>query len=93
MGTPERNVWIFLGERAHWPSGVFSSREAAVRWITEHHLTGMITEYPVNAGVYDWAVANGSFRPRKPQHSSPEFIGGFTTAAQEHEHFTDGTRD
>jgi hypothetical protein len=90
-GCPERSVWIFLGDRAHWPSGVFSSREAAVRWITGH-LTGMITGYPVNVGVYGWAVASGSFRPSKPRHSSG-FTGGYTTAAQEHEHFTDGIRD
>jgi hypothetical protein len=53
----------------------------------------MLTGYPVNVGVYDWAVANGSFRPSKPQHSTPEFIAGFTTAAQEHAHFTGGIRD
>jgi hypothetical protein len=93
MGMQGRSVWIFLGDRAHWPSGVFSSREAAVEWIAEHHLTGMITEYPVDVGVYDWAVAAGAFRPTRPQHSSSVFIGGFTTAAQVHEHFTDGTCD
>jgi hypothetical protein len=93
MGTPERSVWIFKGDSAHWPSGVFSSRGAAVQWITEHHLTGMITGYPVDVGVYDWAVARGSFCPSKPQHSSPEFIGGFTAAAQNHGHFTDGVHD
>lgn len=90
MSAPQRSVWVFLGEHAHWPSGVFSSRDAAERWIAEHRLTGMITEYPVDTGVYDWAVASGVFRPGKPQHSSPEFIGGFTAAAQEHGHFTDG---
>jgi hypothetical protein len=93
MSNPERSVWIFLGDRAKRPSGVFSSREAAVRWIAEHHLTGMITEYPVDVGVYDWAVGRGSFRPGKPQHSSPDFIGGFTTAVQNHGHFTDGVHD
>lgn len=90
MGGPQRSVWIFLGERAHWPSGVFSSREAAERWVAEHRLTGMITEYPVDVGVYDWAVARGSFRPSKPRHSSSEFIGEFTAAVQNHGHFTDG---
>jgi hypothetical protein len=93
MGIPERSVWIFLGDRAHWPSGVFSSRESAVRWVAEHRLTGMITEFPVDVGVYDWAVATGTFRPSKPLHSSSGFIGGFTAAAQEHGHFTEGIRD
>ena len=93
MGIPERSVWIFLGDRARWPSGVFSSRESAVRWVAEHRLTGMITEYPVDVGVYDWAVATGTFRPSRPLHSSSGFVGGFTTAAQEHGHFTDGISD
>lgn len=93
MGAPQRSVWIFLGESSHWPSGVFSSREAAERWVAGHRLTGMVTEYPVDVGVYDWAVASGRFRPGRPWHSSPEFIGGFTTAAQEHGHFTDGVLD
>jgi hypothetical protein len=90
MDTPERSVWVFLGERGKWPSGVFSSREAAIAWVSGHQLTGMITKYPVDVGVYDWAVATEAFRPTKPRHSSSEFIGGFTTAAQEHEHFSDG---
>ena len=86
-------MWIFLGDRARWPGGVFSSRDTAVRWIAEHHLTGMITEYPVDVGVYEWAVAAGAFPPGKLQHSSSGFIGGFTTAAQEQGHFTDGVGD
>jgi hypothetical protein len=53
----------------------------------------MITEYPVDVGVYDWAVARGSFCPSKSHHSTPEFIGGFTTATQNHGHFTDGAHD
>jgi hypothetical protein len=31
------------------------------RWARRYQLTGMISEYPVKVGVYDWAVANGSF--------------------------------
>jgi hypothetical protein len=61
MGIPEQSVWIFLGDRARWPSGVFSSRESAVRWVAGHCLTGVITEYPVDVGV-----ATGTFRPSKP---------------------------
>lgn len=60
-GTPGRSVWILLGDQGRWPSGAFGSREAAVQWIAEHHLTGMITEYPVDVGVYDWAIAKGAF--------------------------------
>jgi hypothetical protein len=93
MSVHGRSVWIFRGDGANWPSGVFSSEEMAERWIAEHRLTGMITEYPVDVGVYEWAVASGRFRPSKPQHSSSGFIGGFTTAAQEHGHYTEGAHD
>jgi hypothetical protein len=93
LGAQSESVWILLGDHGNWPSGVFSSRVAAVQWIAGHYLTGMITEYPLDAGVYDWAVATGSFRPVRPEHSSCEFIGRFTASAQEHEHFTDSIRD
>jgi hypothetical protein len=43
--------------------------------------------------MYDWAVANGWFRPSKPAHTSPRFIAGFTTARQDHAHFVDGAPD
>jgi hypothetical protein len=43
--------------------------------------------------LYDWAAETGAFSPGKPKHSGPDLIGGFTTAAQEHGHFTDGLRD
>jgi hypothetical protein len=72
---------------------VFSSRERAERWLGEKGLTGMLTEYPLDVGVYDWAVAEGLFRPSKPAHTSTAFIAGFTTAHQGHVHFTDGVTD
>lgn len=93
MDAPDPSAWVFLGESARWPSGVFTSREAAVQWIAGHRLTGMLTEYPVDAGVYDWAVETGNVPSRQAQHSEPDFIAGFTTALQSHAHFTDGVQD
>ena len=86
-------MWVFLGEDSRWPSGVFSSRELAERWIGERGLTGMLTQYPLDVGVYDWAVAEGLFRPGKPAHISTAFIAGFTSARQSHAHFVDGAAD
>jgi hypothetical protein len=48
----------------------FTVKELAERWIGDHGLTGMLTEYPLDMGVYDWAVAKGFFRSGKPAHSS-----------------------
>lgn len=76
-----------------WPSAVFSARDLAERWVVGNGLTGMLTEYPLDVGVYDWAVAKGFFRPSKPGHTSTTFIAGFTTARQDHAHFTDGVAD
>jgi hypothetical protein len=59
---------------------VFSTREAAERWIGEMGLTGLLTRYPLDVAVCDWAVAEDLFRPSKPAQSSREFIAGFTTA-------------
>jgi hypothetical protein len=91
MGLAGR-VWIFNGSRASFPSGVFLDFDLAERWIVEHRLTGTLTAYPVCTGVYDWAIAEGYFRPRKPHETTPEFIGRFTTASMEHHHYEDGQR-
>jgi hypothetical protein len=85
-------VWVFNGARACFPSGIFTDLDRAVRWIGEHGLTGTLTAYPLETGVYEWAIAEGSLRPRKPPQTTPEFIGRFTSASMEHHHYEDGRR-
>jgi hypothetical protein len=63
------------------------------QWVGEKGLTGMLTQYPLDVGVYDWAVAEGLFRPSKSAHTSTTFVAGFTTAHQAHVHFVDGATD
>lgn len=86
-------VWIFLGEDARFPSGVFSDLEVASTWISKNHLSGVLTKYPINIGTYDWAVASDLFVPKKPEHSLPKFIGKFSSASMEHFHFENGVRE
>ncbi|MFC4060960.1 hypothetical protein ACFOWE_21880 [Planomonospora corallina] len=86
-------VWVFLGEGAQWPSGVFRTRERAESWIRTGELTGMLTEYPLDTGVYDWVIEHGHFQPRAAHQQTPSFVGRFTTAQQEHFHYTDGDPD
>ncbi|MER5628669.1 hypothetical protein ABT061_47415 [Streptosporangium sp. NPDC002544] len=86
-------VWVFLGEGAQWPSGVFRTRERAESWIKTGKLTGMLTEYPLDTGVYDWAIEHDHFQPRAAHQQTPSFVGRFTTAQQEHFHYTDGNPD
>ena len=85
-----QTVWIFTGPRAQFPSGVFTSREAAERWIRPHRLSGTLTAYPVDVGVYDWAVSVGHFAPTRNDQRAPEFIQRFSSASQEHYHYEDG---
>jgi len=83
-------VWVFTGTRAQFPAGVFRGRETAERWIRQHGLTGTLTAYPVDVGVYDWAVTAGYFSPRQDDQRASEFIQRFSSASQEHYHYEHG---
>lgn len=83
-------IWIFNGDNSRFASGIFSSKEIADEWISRHQLSGILTLYPVDHGVYDWAIANGSFKVKKEHESTPEFIQKFSSALQEHYHYENG---
>ena len=85
-----QSVWVFNGARSNFPSGVFRKREPAETWIEANGLTGTLTKYPLDVGVYDWAIEVGLFKPKKPHETTTEFIQCFTTASQEHFHYIDG---
>jgi len=86
------SIWIFHGINGRFSSGVFTEVKLAEEWIFRHKLTGVLTEYPINVGCYDWALENDLFQPKKDEYQSSEFIGKFTTAGQEHFHYEDGVR-
>jgi hypothetical protein len=90
MSTHDKVVWVFNGAGARFPSGIFSSKERAARWIEEYKLSGMLTAYPIDEGVLDWAIRTGVFRPKGEKHTSSEFIQGFTTGGQDHVHYEQG---
>jgi hypothetical protein len=83
-------IWIFNGSNSRFSSGVFTKKESAESWIKKNKLTGVLTLYPVDTGVYDWAIENGFFVPKKDSEKMPEFIQKFSSASQEHYHFEDG---
>jgi hypothetical protein len=90
-GSPtSQSSWIFQAANTSFPGAVFSSRERAEKWISEHQLSGILTCYPVDIPVYDWAVAKGYFRPKNELQESGKFIGNFTCASLEHYHYEDG---
>lgn len=87
----QESVWVFSGEKNHFPSGVFRSQQEAEAWIHHHNLAGTLTQYPVGVGVYEWAVESGRFKPKYDKHRTPEFIANFSSATQQHFHY-DGVR-
>ncbi|WP_422653666.1 DUF7710 domain-containing protein [Hyalangium sp.] len=86
----ESQVWVFSGEGGDFPSGVFRTRESAEAWITKNKLSGVLTSYPLDVGVYDWAVSRSLFQPKRPEHESAQFIQTFSSAKQEHFHYEQG---
>lgn len=87
---PLPSVWIFNGINGRFASGVFDDLEKAETWIAQNKLTGVLTNYPLNKGVYDWAVEHTYFSPNSEEQKTSEFIGKFSSASQEHFHYEDG---
>lgn len=86
-------VYLFHSlNNSRFCGAVFSEIAIAEKWILKHKLTGLLTEYPVDNGVYDWAIEKHLLTVKKDKESSPEFIGGFSTASQQHFHYEDGIR-
>lgn len=71
-------------------SGVFSTKEIAEEWIKKYSLSGVLTVYSIDEAPYDLAIRMGHFKPQKVRDFTPEFIGGFTSASQDHFHYEDG---
>ncbi|MBM0124557.1 DUF7710 domain-containing protein [Pimelobacter simplex] len=93
MAHAGTTVWVFHGDDARHASGVFSSKLSALEWVERHRLTGLLTEYPLDVGVYDDAVARGLFKPSRDHHGSPRHIASFSPGRAEHVHLVDGRLD
>lgn len=87
------SVWVFNGISSRFPGGIFSSKENAEKWIRDHKLSGVLTLYPIDQGVYDWAVENNMVKPKKEKETMADFIGAFSSASQEHYHYLEGKLD
>ena len=74
-----------------FPGGVFSSREKAEEWIAKHRLSGLLTAYPLDHGVYDWNIAHGFFNPKRDDQRTAEFIGRYSSAYTGHWHYENGS--
>ncbi|VTT97226.1 Uncharacterized protein OS=Planctomyces maris DSM 8797 GN=PM8797T_10509 PE=4 SV=1 [Gemmataceae bacterium] len=81
---------MFNGSGGQFPSGVFSTVEQAERWIATHRLSGMLTWYPLDVGVYEWTIEKKCFIPRKDYQKTPDFIQTFSSAHTGHYHYENG---
>lgn len=90
MDTNRAEIWVFKGDAGIFPSGVFSSREKAECWIAARGLSGCLTNYPLDIGVYEWAIEQGVFKPKREDQTTAAFIQRFSSAYLEHYHYHDG---
>lgn len=93
MTEPAITFWIFNGERSPLPSGVFSDLDQAEAWIAHQRLSGILSQYPVGTGVYEWAISQDHFTPERDDQKTPEFIAKFSCASLEHFHYLNGKQD
>lgn len=90
MQDQAATVWVFHGDGAQHASGVFTSKERALAWIEHHGLTGLLTEYPLDVGAFDDALARGLFSPSQQHHGTPKHIAQFSPGRTEHLHVSNG---
>ncbi|MEH0154523.1 hypothetical protein V6R21_10290 [Limibacter armeniacum] len=87
-------VWIFNNSMDSISGGVFRSKDIAEKWIKENSLNGILTKYPLDQGVLDWAIENDlvGMRPETLENvkNNPKRVGEFTSASMEHFHYEGG---
>ena len=81
-------IYVFNGERNHFPSAVFSSKENAEKWINEYRLVGTLTAYPLDVSVYDWVIKRDLWKPSREDQKTAKFIANFSSAYTGHDHYT-----
>jgi hypothetical protein len=87
----EPGVWVFHGEGGRLASAVFTTVEKADAWVAEHKLSGLLTWYPLDTGIYQWVIAKGYWTPKRKEHYEPRIIQGFSSYVHHH-HYENGRR-
>lgn len=89
----EKKIYVFMGKGANFPAGAFNNKENAIEWIKKYALSGVLSEYPIDVGLYDWAIEKGYFDVKKDYQKESKFVEKFTCASINHFHFEDGKID
>jgi hypothetical protein len=86
----EAGVWLFNGDNGRFASGVFTRLDLAEQWIFKNQLSGVLTWYPLDTGVYEWVINKGYWQPKREDQKTAKFIQGFSSASAEHYHYENG---
>jgi hypothetical protein len=54
-------MYVFIGVGSNFPAGIFTTLDNAKEWIEKYSLSGILNKYPIDMGVYDWAVKEEFF--------------------------------
>lgn len=86
----QTTVWIFQGEGQNAVSGCFATQKTAEAWIAQKQLSGVLTAYPLDCPIYDWAIERGYWQPARAYQTQARFIQNFTSAYLPHFHYVAG---
>lgn len=93
MSSVEERVWVFNGSQASFPAGVFSDITSAEAAISNHELSGTLTEFPVGWLSYDWAKERGLYKPPiSGRSANSHLISRYVSEYQSHFHYENGVR-
>ena len=88
-----QQVWVFMGERGTCPMGIWSSLDAAHKYLHDELLSGALIVYHLDEPIYEAAKNSGKFKPSKDQQRSLKFRQAFNWQFQESYTFRDGHYD
>ncbi len=88
-----KKIWVFQGNGADAPGGIFSSRQKAEDWINNTGVEGILFHYPVDVSVYDFLVDAGALKITKEYQTKPRFIQKFSPGYLEHYHYENASDD
>lgn len=87
---PMNYVFVFIGDGALLPSGMYEKYDDAMDWVKKNKLSGSLHRLPVNVGLYDWALEKGFFEAKQDHQKTARFIERFQCASVDHWHIEDG---
>jgi hypothetical protein len=90
MSNNSNRVFVFNGEDANFPLGIYSTKEKALDFILNNKLSGTLTCYPLDIDVYNWTIEEGFFKVKNEHQKTPKFIQKFSSAYLEHWHIENG---